>query len=105
MLIHTLPALLRGLKCLCSEDVCSLSWSVLPSWGPLRRGGNRCSQPIPFVIKAHVLLWKISRFNSRKPPRGSREQQGAIFPLLYYALRLCFFNIYSMKNIILNILG
>lgn len=39
--------------------------------------GNHCSQPIPFIIKACVLLWRIFRFDLGKPPWGSREQPGA----------------------------
>lgn len=43
-----------------------------PCWA-----GNR-SQPIPFLKKkTRQILWRILGFNSRKPPRGSREQQGA----------------------------
>lgn len=80
-LIPTLPALLRGLEWVCSEDVCSALCSAPPGYPSL---GRELQPAHPFPKRPHQILWRGSGFNSHKPPwgsttAGSREKQRKYF--------------------------
>lgn len=92
-LIPTLPALLRGLQWVCSEDVCSALCSAPPGYLSL---GRELQPAHPFPkrpLRSSGEDQDLTHTNPHGAPHNSREQRKTeeIFPLLPYALLLFFF--------------